>query len=186
MKGEKMLVRVMPGVLVILLAAIFVLSDRPWLPTSMPAVSEVETLPDTPKMADVRDYTEMGSAFLPHTEKEKARRQAEQRRQPYDYEKEPLRLGWSYREVSFLRMPFFAYEEFGLVTYFDRPGGYHIALLPPAQVELLGELTGKDYRGSRFPFYLYLWGWLFPIAAIALVWLYLRQEAKRREEQGII
>jgi hypothetical protein len=181
-----LLLRVMPGVLVLALAAIFVLSDRPWLPTSMPAVSQIETLPNTPKMADVRRYTEMGSAFLPHTGKEQARRRAELRGAQYDYDNEPLRLGWSYREVSFLRMPFFAYEEFGLVTYFDRLGGYHIALLPPAQVELLGELAGKDYGEERFPFYFYLWGWLFPAAALGLVLLYLRHEARRRAEQGLI
>ena len=167
--------------LVVGLVVVMIFSGRPSVPANIPRIEEVATLPDGPRMASVRAYTEYGSGVLPYNAMERARRA------PADWDaRQPLKLGYAYREVSFLKMPFWAYEEYGLVTFMDTPAGYKIAIMNPKQMELLQELTGKDWSGYRFPIWAHLWGWLFVIGFIAGPLLWLRERAKWREEQGII
>jgi hypothetical protein len=173
MKSEILL-----SVTVVALAAALILSGRPFFPVNTPRIEEVATLPEGPKMAAVRRYTEYGSGILPYNARERAKRAPK----GWD-EKRPLKLGYAYREISFLRMPFFAYEEYGLVTFLDTPNGYQIAIMQPKQVELLEELTGRKWSDYRFPLERHLWGWLFVIAVVCGVMWRLREQ---REAEGVV
>jgi hypothetical protein len=168
------------GVPVLALAASLLLSGRPMFPADTPRVDEIEVLPDGPKMAQVRRYTDYGSGILPYNRWEK---QTQAHRPPAA--RPPLKLGWSYREISFLSLPLWAYSEHGLVTYLEEPSGYKIAILMPQQVQLLEDLTGKDYSGRSFAFWKHVWGWLIVLAFAAAFFLFLREEARKREEEGI-
>lgn len=169
------------GLPVMALAAALLFSGRPVLPANTPRVDEVEILPDGPRMEEVRRYTEYGSGLLPYN---RAEQEARSLRSP---EARPeLKLGWSFREISFIGLPLWAYREYGLVTYLEEPAGYQIAILMPKQVELLEELTGHDYAGRSFAFWKYMWGWLIVLAFAAAFFLFLREEARKREEEGII
>jgi len=169
------------GILVLALVAAVFLGGRPKLPANTPRIEAIERLPDTPRLAQVRRYTEYGSGILPYNAREK--RDRERRR--WD-EPQPLQLGYSYREVSFFGLPIWAYEEFGLVTFIEVPSGFNLAILRPQQVELLRELTGKDYSSQGLSLWKHLWGWLFPLGFIGAALLLLREDAKRREAEGVV
>ena len=169
------------GLPVMALAAAMLFSGRPILPANTPRVDEVEVLPDGPRMEPVRRYTEYGSGLLPYNQ---AERMTRDRLSPGA--RPALKVGWSFREISMLGLPLWAYREYGLVTYLEEPAGYQIAILMPQQIELLEELTGHAYRGRSFPFWKYMWGWLIVLAFAAVFFLFLREEARKREEAGII
>lgn len=176
MKAEHLM-----GVVVVTMAAAIFLGGRPLLPANTPRVDAIETLSDAPNMKQVRRYTEYGSGILPYNKREIEIRA----KQPAD-PRPPLRIGWSYREVSFFGLPIWAYEEYGFVTFLEEPMGYKIAILPPPQLELLQELTGKSYSGRHFPWWKHIWGWVFALGLGAVIFLQLREQARWREEQGII
>jgi len=170
------------GVLVVVMAAAMFLSDRAFLPHNMPRIETITTLPDSPKTKDVRWYTEIGSGILPYTARERTKRAAAP-----PLQRQPLKLGYSYREVSFLRMPFWAYEEYGLVTFLDTAAGYQLALLSPAQLKLIEEASGRHFsKDDPLRWLRHLWGWLFVAGFLAAAGLYLREHARWRQEQGII
>ena len=170
------------GILAIAMAGAMFVSKRPFLPQDRPRIETIAVLPDDAKMAEVRRYTEIGSGILPYTEREQAKRQM--LGWP---DHQPLKLGYSYREVSFLRMPFWAYQEYGLVTFIETPAGFQLALLSPAQVAMIEEWGGKSYSsGYSWRLARHLWGWLFLIGFVGTAILYLREHAKWRREQGII
>ena len=164
--------RIFLGVLVVAVGIALYLSDRPWNLPSAPRIAEVAVLPDTPAFADVRRYTEIGSGVLPYGEGGAPPAQA----------RPPLRLGWTYREMSALRMPFWASDEFGFVTYLEQPWGREFGILSPAQIGMLEQRLGRRFSEEySFPWYLHLWGWLPLIGLIAwsLLW---RREANLAEE----
>lgn len=167
------------GPLVLALVAVMFLSGRPIPPQNLPRVEEVETLPEGLKMAAVRRFTEYGSAVLPYTRIERMERAKA------DWTKQSLKLGWSYREITFAALPLIAYREFGLVTYLEQPNGYKIAIMQPKQVELLRELTGRDYSSYSFPYWKHLWGWIFVIGFLVAARLYFLEEVRKREELGV-
>lgn len=100
----------------------------------------------------------------------------------------PLDLGWSYREVSGLWMPFWAYKDQGLVLFSRAPdGSYMLAPVTPDELDKVKQVTGRDYaREYSFPLTQHLWGWL-PMLALAgfILWL-RRREAKQREALGVM
>ena len=149
------------------------LTTRPLQGYSMYQIEEIATLPDTPELADVRRYTEIGSGMLPYecgwTPRATPARP-------------PLKLGWTYRETSALRMPFWAAGEFGFVTYLEQPSGIEFGILSPSQVAMLEERLGRRFTENySFPWYLHLWGWLPLIGLIVWTWLW-RREANLAEE----
>jgi hypothetical protein len=166
--------------MVIATALAIFLGGRPKLPANTPRIEAIERLPESPKLAAVRRYTEYGSGVLPYNGRE--RRQRERRRWT---ERQPLQVGYSYREISFFGLPLWAYKEFGLVTFIEQPMGFQLAILRPQQVQLLGELTGKDWSGHSFALWKHLWGWLIPLGFLAAVLLYLREGRLRREAEGV-
>jgi hypothetical protein len=154
------------------MTAVLAMSGRPWSLTSAPRVREIAVLPDTPELAAVRRYTEIGSGRWPRLAGDPTIAESDRR----------VRLGWSYREIGILRMPLFASREAGFVTYVDVPGGTQFALLSAEQVALIDRVLGTEHANTyRFPWWEYLWGW---IAAVLLaLWLFLyRREAARRED----
>src|SRR5690349_20497156 len=102
--------RIMLGVIVLLLALNFALTDRSWKLASAPRVSELEILPDTPDFAPVRAATEADGAALAYPVRGTP---------PPAAARPALKLGYAYREVSLFGMPLWAYPEPGLVTYLE-------------------------------------------------------------------
>jgi hypothetical protein len=173
--------RIALGLLALAFLAVFLVSDREWGLTSAPRVEHLDTLPDDPALAPVRRYTEFGSGVLPYTSRERSRRAAAAREG-----RPPIKVGFAIREVSILRVPLWASDEYGLVTYFERAEGYRIALMSEEQVALLERLSGRSYAGRSFALWRHLWGWLFVLGLIAWYLLHRRAAAKWREETGII
>jgi hypothetical protein len=173
--------RIVLGLLAAAFAITFFLSEREWGLTSMPRVEAVDTLPDTPELAAVRHYTQIGSGLLPYLPRERARHAAS-----LAQEGQRLKVGFSYREVSILRVPIWASEDNGLVTYFELPSWYQIALINADQVRLLERISGRSYSGYSFPRWKHMWGWLFLLGLIGWYLLHRRALARWREETGII
>jgi hypothetical protein len=173
--------RIALGLLAAAFAVTFFLSEREWGLTNMPRVAEVDTLPETPRLAAVRRYTQIGSGLLPYLPRERARRAAS-----VAEEGQRLKVGFSYREISILRMPIWASEDNGLVTYLELPSWYQIALINEDQVRLLERITGRSYSGYSFPRWRHMWGWLFLLGLIGWYLLHRRALARWREETGII
>ena len=159
---------------------VLIVSERPWSATSMPRIDEVAVIPDNAKTAQVREYTEYGSGILPYMPREA-------RPGPGPDSERPIKLGWSYREFSLLRMPFWASKELGFVTYIETPEGLRFSVMVPEQLALLEQLTGETYsKRYSFPWHSHLWGWLFVLAFLTWLALNRRAEAKWRAESGII
>jgi hypothetical protein len=164
--------KIVLGIFVLFMAAVLVLSDRPWSLISAPRVREIAMLPDTPEMAAVRSYTAIGSGMWPRLAGDPTIAESDRR----------IRLGWSYRELGILRMPLLASREAGFVTYVDIPGGTQFALLSPDQVAIIDRALGTHHATNyRFPWWEYLWGWT-AIALLALWFFLYRREAERRED----
>jgi hypothetical protein len=161
------------GAFALFMAAVLVMSERPWSLTSAPRVREIALLPDTPEMTAVRQYTQIGSGMWPRLPGDPTIAESDRR----------VRLGWSYRELGILRMPLFASREAGFVTYVDVPGGTQFALLSPEQVVLVDRSLGTDHASNyRFPWWEYLWGWTAVL--LLSLWFFLyRREAERREDE---
>ena len=173
--------RIALGILVAAFLAVFLTSDREWALTSAPRVQHVDTLPDDPALAPVRRYTEFGSGILPYTSRERSRHASAARQL-----RPPIKVGFAIREVSILRLPLWAFDENGLVTYFEARNGYQIALMNEEQIRLLERITGRTYSDERFALWRHIWGWLFALGLIGWYLLYRRADAKWREETGII
>ncbi len=168
-----MLSRTILAALALFLVVNLILGDRPWSLTSAPRVAEIDVLSADTGLAEVRNYTEIGSGILPYP----ARRTPP----PADAGPPPLKIGWAYREVSLLGMPLWGYPEPGLVTYLEQPRAIQAAILAAEQLALLDRLTGRFYSGLRFPWYNYIWGWLFVLGIFAWTWARTR-EFRRAEE----
>ncbi len=165
--------RTMLAAIAIAFGAILFLSDRPVGLTDMIRIDEIATLPVSARLEPVRRYTMIGSGLIPYMPGE---RRAATAGPP------PLKIGWVYREISGLRMPFFASSQFGPVTFVELPEGRQYAELGPDQVALLDALAGRPVAsGYRFAWHRRIWGWLVVLALIG--WTLLRRrEARIRED----
>lgn len=99
-----------------------------------------------------------------------------------------LDLGWSYREVSALWMPFWAYEDQGMVLFSQNPdGSYMLAPVTAAELDRVKQVTGRDHgREYAFPRAAHLWGWLPMMGILGFILWLRRREAKQREALGVI
>ena len=151
-----------------------VVSNRPIAFYSMLQVTEIETLPDTPELADVRRYTEIGSGFIPHMGLVWGRS---------DLRARPVKVGWVYKEVGFLGMPYYAENvSTGPSLYIDTGEGYQLAGVSPRQVPLLEEKVGRPFlQGYSFGWYWHVWGVLFPPLLLLLIWMWRRERHAREE-----
>ena len=161
----------------LLLAAVvnLFLTNRPPAFYKMLQVTEIETLPDTPALADVRRYTQIGAGFIPKMGLVQWPRA--------DLSTRPVKVGWVYEERGFLGMPYSAVDvSNGPSLYIDTGNGYQLAGVGPSQIALLEEKVGRPFlRDYRFAWYWHVWGWLYPPLLAIFGWLWLR-ERRRREE----
>ncbi len=165
---------VLAALLAVAVLANALLTNRPLQGYSMYQIEEIATLPETPELADVRRYTEIGAGEIPHL------RGA---RDDLDASAQPLKLGWLYRESGILGLPYWAENVSTLpALYIDYGDAYRYAGVGPRQVSLLEEKAGRPVlRDYEFRWYRHVWGWLFPLA-IGLLILLWRKEARAREE----
>jgi hypothetical protein len=159
------------GALVLFLICAIVLSGRPVLSFSIHQVHEIATLPDDPRLEEVRRYTYAGE--IPYPAGRVYRYRAEQR--------QPLKVGWVYSEYGVFSMPFWAQSEGGPFVYIEGAEAVRGAFLSPSQLTMLEERgSGPLPRDFSFPWYQHVWGWLLPI--LALIWFLLwRREDRARD-----
>jgi hypothetical protein len=107
----------------------------------------------------------------------------------YDDNGEPVQLdlGYSYREMSALWMPFAAFEDEGHIL-FSKSGG-EISISPITDVDRAAiiKVAGIDPTESyRFPLYAHIWGWLSVLAAVFATWLMVKRAEWKRDKAGIM
>lgn len=135
----------------------------------------------------IRSETEYGSALLPYPgTKISGFLGHDVEPLPAASASAPLRLGYSYRELSLFGMPFWAYGDHGLVTYLETPIGYRAAVVTDPRRELLERITGRSYAGCALPLHRHVWGWLLVLGFV--LWSFLRrwEEAMWRQKTGMI
>lgn len=168
-----MVSRIIVGVVAAALAAVLLLSDRPWHLTDRPRIVEFGTLPEAPQTQRLRYQNEwLAAGIVPFDHQGKA---------PPADARPPLKVGWAYRETSLLRMPFWAFTYGGYVTYLATPQGWRVAAVQDGELERIEEMIGRDISGYEFPWYRYLWGWFLPLGFFAW-WIAYRRE--RGEDEG--
>jgi hypothetical protein len=182
-----MLSRVVLLCLVLSIAAAIHYGDRHWALRNLPHIILLDTLPSSPLTHSIRNETEYGSALLPYPGKEISGFLGPHLESlPSASASAPLRLGYSYRELSLFGMPFWAYGDHGLVTYLETPIGYRAALVTDQRRELLQRITGRSYAGYALPLHRHVWGWLLVLGFV--VWSFVRrwEEARWRQKTGMI
>lgn len=96
-----------------------------------------------------------------------------------------LTLGYAYRQVTALKLPFAAYGDPGSVL-FDARGKWG----PPVPVDdetaaELRQLTGRALDADyTFPLWRYVWGWLLFVPLVLWAWLQRRAEERRLAKAG--
>jgi hypothetical protein len=107
----------------------------------------------------------------------------------YDDKGEPIQLdlGYSYREISALWMPFFAFQDQGFVMYSG--GGDAISIAPVTDVDRaeITKVAGIDLtKGYSFPYYAHIWGWLSIVGLAFISWLTIKRAEWKRDKAGIM
>lgn len=171
--------------LILSIAAAIHYGDRHWALRSFPRIMLLDTLPDGPSTYLIRDETKYGSALLPYPGKEISGFLGLESL-PAASASAPLRLGYSYRELSLFGMPFWAYGDQGLVTYLETPIGYRAAVVTDRRRELIERITGRSYAGYALPLHSHVWGWLLVLGFV--LWSFVRrwEEARWRQKTGSI
>lgn len=150
------------GLVLYAAAQLYVPEDRPprtMMLTNAPYITRVATLPRTPEFSG------------------------------YDTNGEPVQLdlGYSYREMSALWMPFLAWEDQGLVLYAANADRISIAPVTDIDRAAMIKATGTDpAAGYSFPTYAHVWGWLLVVAAALATWLLVKRAEWRRDKAGIM
>lgn len=173
--------------LLLSIAAAVHYGDRHWALRNMPRIILVDTLPGGPLTHLLRHETEYGSALLPYPwAKISGFLGHDPESLPAAGASAPLRLGYSYRELSLFGMPFWAYADHGLVTYLETPIGYRAAVVTDRRRELIERITGRSYAGYALPLHRHVWGWLLVLGF--LLWFFVRrwEEARWRQKTGLI
>lgn len=96
------------------------------------------------------------------------------------------KLGYSVRQITFLGLPFYAYKEAGEVLYVRTPENFQIAGVGAGGVAGLEQELGQKLDVGIFPFWLYIWGWLAPLAVGLFGWFEWRNQRRRRELLGLL
>lgn len=174
--GGVRLSKVVLGLLLLATFAAMLRSGRPWRGYNIPRVAEIATLPETEALAPVRRYTKIGAGLFPWVGGV---------RPQYGRGEQPVKLGYAYLEYGILGMPYWVGEEYGLVTYIEQAHGIRFAGIAPGQRPLLDEMVGRPItRDYRFNRYFRLWGWFFPVAFFAFIFLWWRED--RQEETRLM
>lgn len=168
--------RIILGLLLLGTAAAMAFSGRPWRGYAMPWVEEIAVLPDTPAMAPIRRYTEIGSGIFPYIDGP---------RPEYRGQRRPLRLGYAYDEIGILGMPYRIAGHYGLVTYLETEEGVQVGAITEGQKPLLDAAIGSPIASSyQFRWYLQVWGWFFPL--LFGLWILAWRREDKMEEQRLL
>ena len=144
-----------------------VVGDRDWGLTNRPGVDLVAELSGKADEAKLNHFLTDGVVIVPAPG------------DPREGPNSPPMLGYSYREVALIGLPFLAYPDMGFVLFDETPTGLRAYPIDAAYLRLLESEAGVPLaRDYGFPYYRFLWGWLF-IAAIA-AWVFLQRRAKAR------
>jgi hypothetical protein len=151
------------------MAAVLYLSPKPYMLTNVPAVEPVASLPPSTDLLKLRRFLNYSAYVIP---KIPADLQAEVR---------PPALGYSFREVSVLKLPLFAYADQGKVLYIETADRVQMVPLDADYLALLekeaGRPLGRDYN---FAWWTHIWGWAFVLGFV--LWWRLQIRAERRRE----
>jgi hypothetical protein len=107
----------------------------------------------------------------------------------YDDKGEPIQLdlGYSYREVSALWMPFIAFEDQDYVLFSGSGDAISIAPLTDIDRAAIVKVAGSDPTTSyRFPTFAHVWGWLSVLALALVTSLMLKRAEWKRDKAGIM
>lgn len=151
-------------------AAVMVFSPRSWSMLDAPQVVLIAPLPYSPAVEQVLSETETGLT-IPY-----GHRPGQSGAAPPELIAAHRYLGFVYRDVSLLKMPFWSYADPGFVSVQPGAEGYAAELLTRDQVKRIDAATGGHAADYRYPFWGNLWGWLF--VAGFLVWLVLQRRAE--------
>lgn len=157
------------------------MGGRSWLMTSMPMMTKIADLPANADHAKFERFLTHG-ILLP-----KDRPMPGQPRfmTELDSPGKPM-LGYSYREFSVLALPFSARTDMGISLYQEGKDGYKVFPLDKDYLDLLEkELGVRLEAGYSFPFWKFIWGWLF--AGAVIIWLIFkrRDELRRQREADV-
>lgn len=96
-------------------------------------------------------------------------------------------VGYSVREISFFGMPFGFYTELGDVIYVSNQFETVYGTPLPEVIATLDKANGREVmKGGFFPFWNFLWGWLWVAGLAAGIWIYMKILADKRTEMGLI
>jgi hypothetical protein len=112
------------------MAAVLYLSPKPYMLTNVPAVEPVASLPPSTDLLKLRRFLNYSAYVIP---KIPADLQAEVR---------PPALGYSFREVSVLKLPLFAYADQGKVLYIETADRVQMVPLDADYLALLEKEAG--------------------------------------------
>jgi hypothetical protein len=107
----------------------------------------------------------------------------------YDDKGEPIQLdlGYSYREISALWMPFAAFKDQGMILYSGTGDNISIAPLSDVDRAAIVKVVGTDLTKSyRFPIYEHIWGWLSILGLGFMTWLTIKRAEWKRDKAGIM
>lgn len=107
----------------------------------------------------------------------------------YDDKGEPIQLdlGYSYREISALWMPFAAFEDQGFVMYSGSGDAISIAPVTDVDRAAITKLAGSDLtQRYTFPIYAHVWGWLSILGLAFMTWLTIKRAEWKRDKEGVM
>ncbi len=164
--------------LAVAFAAAAYFSDRDWALTDMPRIEALGAIEGREELYRVIGQSRLAPGMLPYT----ARQRANRAERGAEAEPRQPKVGYSYRELSVLRVPIWAYEDQGLVAYSEAHDGYYYVPLGEAQAAEIDRISGSRFADYGFPLWKHLWGWLFLVGMIVWTFLHLRAGAKLDEE----
>ncbi len=107
----------------------------------------------------------------------------------YDDKGEPIQLdlGYAYREISALWMPFVAFEDQGFVMFSGTGDAISIAPVNDVDRAAMVKAVGSDLtKNYRFPYYAHVWGWMSVLALVFVTWLMVKRAEWKRDKAGIM
>jgi hypothetical protein len=151
------------------MAAVLYWSPKPYMLTNLPMVDQVAALPPGTDVLKLRRFLNYSAYVIPKAEADS------------EAQVQPPALGYSYREVSVLKLPLFAYADQGKVLYIEIADRVQMVPLDADYLALLekeaGQPLGRDYS---FPWWKHVWGWAFLLGFV--LWWVLQVRAERRRE----